>query len=82
MISTCKSIVSEKTAREIWSLWEKIRGVKSRFSLCSACIAVKVKGLNKTLEQFKDDPRWNAEETVEQVVEEPAKKRGRKKKSE
>lgn len=69
LISHCKSVVAAKTAREIWTLWEKVRNCKSRFQLCSACVAVKVKALNKLIEELKDDPRWNEEETVEETVE-------------
>ena len=59
IITTCKSIVSEKTAKEIWQIWKTISERHIRFSLCSVCITKKVKWLNKILEEYKDDSRWN-----------------------
>lgn len=68
LISHCRSVVKSDVAKQIWTLWEKVRNCKSRFTLCSACIASKVKGLNRLIDELKDDPRWNGE-TVETTVE-------------
>lgn len=90
LISHCRSVVKSDVAKQIWTLWEKVRNCKSRFTLCSACIAAKVKGLNRLIDELKDDPRWNevveiveeTEETVEETVEETTEvpKKNRKKK--
>lgn len=69
LISHCRSVVKSDVAKQIWTLWEKVRNCKSRFTLCSACIAAKVKGLNRLIDELKDDPRWNEEESVETTVE-------------
>lgn len=70
LISHCGSIVKSDTAREIWSIWETVRNCKARFTLCSACVAAKVKGLNRLMKELADDPRWKeTEETVETAEE-------------